>query len=183
MRFRQFRTNGEVELVASGIVVRRGLRVTAELRTDSSYALRQYLAESRDSSGRLIDRVLVRSAGGRVTLERVTPERRMVREYVAQRDMVILDSAAVVPFVALAGLGTRTAAVAMLNVRNGTLVTARLTHGAPVQLSVAEVIVTGVPVTVTGLPTPLTVWRDPKGRLLRVAWGERSRVLRDDPPT
>lgn len=183
MRFRQIRTGGDLELLASGIVVRRGLRVTAELHTDSLFALRKYIAESRDSAGRLIDRVQVTSAGGRVTLERVTANRRMVREYVAQRDIMILDSAAVVPFVALAGLAQRTSSIAFLDVRRGTLTTAQVTPGAEVELSVAEVVVSGTPIAVTGLAVPLSWWRDAKGHLLRVAWGGRSRVLRDDPPT
>jgi hypothetical protein len=183
MRFRQIRTGAELELVASGIVVRRGQRVTAELRTDSTYALRKYVAESRDSAGRLTDRVQVISAGGRVTMERVTPTRRTVREYIAQRDIMILDSAAVVPFVALAGLSQRTAVITFLDVRRGTLITAQVAPGTPVELSMAEVVVSGTPIAVTGLPTPLSWWRDAKGHLLRVAWGGRSRVLRDDPPT
>lgn len=183
MRYRQIRSGGDLELQASGIVVRRGLRVTAELLTDSLFALRKYIAESRDSAGHLIDRVQVTSAGGRVTLERVTANRRMVREYVAQRDMMILDSAAVVPFVALAGLAQRTTTIAFLDVRRGTLTTAQVTPGEQVELSVAEVVVSGTPIEVTGLAVPLSWWRDAKGHLLRVAWGGRSRVLRDDPPT
>lgn len=183
MRYRQIRSGGDLELLASGIVVRRGLRVTAELLTDSLFALRKYIAESRDSAGHLIDRVQVTSAGGRVTLERVTANRRMVREYVAQRDMMILDSAAVVPFVALAGLAQRTTTIAFLDVRRGTLTTAQVTPGEQVELSVAEVVVSGTPIAVTGLAVPLSWWRDAKGHLLRVAWGGRSRVLRDDPPT
>ncbi len=183
MRYRQIRSGGDLELQASGIVVRRGLRVTAELLTDSLFALRKYIAESRDSAGHLIDRVQVTSAGGRVTLERVTANRRMVREYVAQREMMILDSAAVVPFVALAGLAQRTTTIAFLDVRRGTLTTAQVTPGEQVELSVAEVVVSGTPIEVTGLAVPLSWWRDAKGHLLRVAWGGRSRVLRDDPPT
>lgn len=183
MRFRQVRTATDVELLASGIVVRRGLRVTAELRTDSVHMLRRYVAESRDSAGRLIDRVQVTSAGGRVTLERVTPTRRMVREYVAQRDMMILDSAAIVPFVVLAGLAQKPASIAFLDVRRGTLTTAQTMPGTQVELSVAEVLVTGTPIAVTGLSLSLSWWRDAKGHLLRVSWGARSRVLRDDPPT
>lgn len=183
MRFRQVRTGTDLELLASGIVVRRGLRVTAELRTDSVFALRKYVAESRDSAGRVIDRVQVTSAGGRVTLERVTPTRRMVREYLAQRDIMILDSAAVVPFVALAGLAQQTTSIAFLDVRRGTLTTAQVTAGSQIELSVAEVIVSGTPIAVTGLAGPLSWWRDAKGHLLRVVWGGRSRVLRDDPPT
>ena len=183
MRFRQVRTGTDLELLATGIVVRRGLRVTAELRTDSVFALRKYVAESRDSAGRVIDRVQVTSVGGRVTLERVTPTRRMVREYLAQRDMMILDSAAVVPFVALAGLAQQTTSIAFLDVRRGTLTTAQVTAGSQIELSVAEVIVSGTPISVTGLAGPLSWWRDAKGHLLRVVWGGRSRVLRDDPPT
>ena len=183
MRFRQVRTGTDLELLATGIVVRRGLRVTAELRTDSVFALRKYVAESRDSAGRVIDRVQVTSVGGRVTLERVTPTRRMVREYLAQRDIMILDSAAVVPFVALAGLAQQTTSIAFLDVRRGTLTTAQVTAGSQIELSVAEVIVSGTPISVTGLAGPLSWWRDAKGHLLRVVWGGRSRVLRDDPPT
>jgi hypothetical protein len=182
LRFRQFRTGTDVELVASGIVVRRGLRVTAELRTDSALVLRRYVAESRDSAGVLVDRVQVTSAGGRVTLERVTPVRRMVREFVAQRELVILDTASAVPFVALAGLSQRQATLAFLDVRRGTIATGTTTLGQAVDLSVAEVMVTGTPVSVAGLPSPLSWWRDTRGRLLRVAWGAGSRVLRDDPP-
>ncbi len=184
MRFRQVRTGSDLELLASGIVVRRGLRVTAELRTDSVYGLRRYVAESRDSAGKVIDRVQVTSAGGRITLERVTPSRRMVREFLAQRDVAILDTAAIVPFVLLAALSQRGAAsMAFLDVRRGTLSTGALMLGAPVELSVAEVVVTGTPVTVTGLSVPLIWWRDTKGRLLRVTWSGRNRILRDDPPT
>lgn len=183
MRFRQFRTGNDVELVITGIIVRRGQRVTAELRTDSTFVLRKYLAESRDSAGKLIDRVRVTSAGGRITLERVTPVRRTVREYLAQRDLMILDSAAVVPFVALAGLGQRTSSLTFLDVRHGTLTAAQLTLGTQVELSVAEILVSGSPVSVSGLATSLSWWRDARGRLLRVVWGGRSRVLRDDPPT
>lgn len=183
MRYRQVRTGGDVELVASGIVVRRGLRVTAELRTDSAHALRKYLAESRDSAGRLVDRVLVTSAGGRVTLERVTAARRMVREYLAQRDLVVLDSATVVPFVSLAGLAPRGGVLSFLDVRGGSLTTATLRLDAAVELSVAEVVVTATPVVVTGLRSPIVWWRDARGRLLRVVWDGRTRILRDDPPT
>jgi len=182
-RFRQVRTGTDVELVASGIVVQRGLRVTSELRTDSAYVLRRYLAESRDSTGTVFDRIQVRSAGGRITLERTTPSRRIMREYAAQRDLMILDSAAVVPFVALAGVGQRAATIPLLDVRSGRVRIATLTSGASLDLSVAEVMVPGTPITVSGLPSPLRWWRDARGRLLRVAWGERSRVLRDDPPT
>ena len=183
MRFRQFRTGNDVELVISGIIVRRGQRVTAELRTDSTFALRRYLAESRDSAGKLVDRVQVTSAGGRITLERVTPSRRMVREYLAQREMMILDSAAVVPFVALAGLVQRTSGLTFLDVRRGTLTPVQLTLGTLVELSVADIVVSGTPVSVGGLATTLSWWRDARGRLLRVVWGGRNRVLRDDPPT
>jgi len=183
MRFRQYRTGNDVELVASGIVVRRGLRVSAELRTDSLYGLRRYSAESRDSSGRLVDRIVVTSAGGRVTLERVSPRRRTVREYLAQRELVIIDSAAIVPFVALAGRVHRDAGLAVLDVRRGTLTPATAVLGEPVELAVAEVIVTATPVTVSGLPDAIRWWRDAKGHLLRVIWGDRSRVMRDDPPT
>ena len=183
MRFRQFRTGNDLELVITGIIVRRGQRVTAELRTDSAFVLRKYTAESRDSAGKLIDRVRVTSAGGRITLERVTPARRMVREYVAQRDLMILDSAAVVPFVALAGLVQRTSSLTFLDVRHGTLTTAQMTLGAQVELSVADINVSGTPVSASGLATSLRWWRDARGHLLRVVWGDRSRVLRDDPPT
>lgn len=182
MRYRQVRTGADLDLVASGIVVRRGLRVTAELHTDSVFGLRKYVAESRDSAGKLLDRVQVTSAGGRVTLERVTSSRRMVREFAAHRDIVILDSAAVVPFVALAALGQRNGTLGFLDVRRGTLTAAQVAPGLPGELSVAEVIVTGTPITVSGLGTPLSWWRDAKGRLLRVLWGPRGRVLRDDPP-
>ncbi|MBC7841346.1 MAG: hypothetical protein H7099_03510 [Gemmatimonadaceae bacterium] len=183
MRFRQVRAGADLDLVASGIVVRRGLRVTAELHTDSVFGLRRYVAESRDSAGKLLDRVQVTSAGGRITLERVTSSRRMVREFAAQRDIVILDSAAVVPFVALAALVQRTGTLSFLDVRRGTLTSAQVAPGLSGELSVAEVVVTGTPISVSGLGTPLSWWRDAKGRLLRVLWGERGRVLRDDPPT
>ncbi len=182
MRFRLYRTTNDVELVASGIVVRRGLRVSAELRTDSLYGLRRYSSESRDSSGRVVDRIVVTNAGGRVTLVRVNPRRRMVREFLAQKDLVILDSAGIVPFVALAGLVQRDAALAFLDVRRGTLTPATVVLGDPVELTVAEVIVRATPVTVTGLPESFRWWRDAKGHLLRVIWGERTRVVRDDPP-
>ncbi|MDZ7631701.1 MAG: hypothetical protein U5K74_10250 [Gemmatimonadaceae bacterium] len=170
MRFRQIRTASDVELVASGIVVRRGQRVTAELRTDSLLGLRRYQAETRDSSGRVIDRIVVTSAGGRVTLERVTPERRMIREYVSQRDLVILDSASIVPYVALAGTASGDSVLRFLDVRRGTLSSGQLVRGEAVELSVAEVVVTGTPVTVVGLASEITWWRDGRGRLLRLIW-------------
>jgi len=182
-RVRQVRTGTDVELVASGIVVQRGLRVTSELHTDTAYVLRRYLAESRDSAGTVVDRIQVTSAGGRITFERTTPSRRIMREYAAQRDLMILDSAAVVPFVALAGVGHRAATIQLLDVRSGRVNTATLRSGTMIDLSLAEVMVPGTPITVSGLSSPLRWWSDAKGRLLRVAWGERSRVLRDDPPT
>ena len=183
MRYRLTRTPTDVELVGTGIVVRRGLKVTAELRTDSTHALRRYVAESRDSAGRLVDRVLVTSAGGRVTLERVTPTRRSVREFQARRDLMILDSAAVVPFLALAGLGSRLTSLELLDVRRGTIATGTLAPGPQATLSLAEVAVSGVAVSVSGLGGALRWWRDAKGRLLRVSWGPQHEVLRDDPPT
>lgn len=182
-RYRQVRTGPELELVASGIVVQRGLRVTSELHTDSAYVLHRYLAESRDSAGTVIDRILVTSAGGRITFERTTPRRRIMREFASDRDLMILDSAAVVPFVVLAGVGMRAATIPLLDVRSGQVRIATLTPGASIDLSLAEVLVPGMPIAVSGLSSPLRWWRDVKGRLLRVAWGERSGVLRDDPPT
>jgi len=182
MRLRQIRTGTDLELVANGTLVRKGLRVTAELRTDSLFGLRKYTAESRDSAGRLLDRVQVTSAGGRITLERVTPRRRQMREYAAQRDLMILDSATVVPFVLLAGVAPRAGGLIFLDVRSGTVTATQSAPGLPIDLSLAEAVVSGTPVTVTGLAQPLTWWRDARGHLLRVAWGSRSRVLRDDPP-
>jgi len=182
MRLRQIRTGTDLELVANGTLVRNGLRVTAELRTDSLFGLRKYTAESRDSAGRLLDRVQVTSAGGRITLERVTPRRRQMREYAAQRDLMILDSATVVPFVLLAGVAPRAGGLIFLDVRSGTVTATQSAPGLPIDLSLAEAVVSGTPVTVTGLAQPLTWWRDARGHLLRVAWGSRARVLRDDPP-
>jgi len=183
LRFRQVRTGAEVELVASGIVVRKGLRVTAELRIDSAYQLRRYVSESRDSANRVVERIVVTSAGGRVTLERITPRRRAVREFLAKRDLVVLDSLAVVPFLALAGLGARSTPLQFLDVRRSTITAVTLASGAPVDLPVADVTVTGFPVTVTGLPAGLRWWRDTRGHLLRVSWAGGGEVLRDDPPT
>ena len=183
IRFRQVRTGTDVELVASGIVVQPGLRVTSELHTDTAYVLRRYLAESRDSAGTVIDRIQVTSADGRITFERSTPLRRVMREYPVARNLMVLDSAAVVPFVALAGAGTRAATITLLDVRSGRVHAASLMSGTMIELSVAEVTVSGTPISVAGLATPLRWWRDAKGRLLRVAWGDRNRVLRDDPPT
>lgn len=182
LRLRQLRTGSDLELVANGTLVRKGLRVTAELRTDSLFQLRKYVAESRDSAGLLLDRVQVISAGGRITLERTTPRRRLMREYPAQRDLMILDSATVVPFVLLAGVAPRASRVAFLDVRSGSVTLTQTAPGTPTELSLAEAMVSGTPVTVTGLALPLTWWRDAKGHLLRVVWGDRSRVLRDDPP-
>lgn len=182
LRLRQIRTGTDLELVANGTLVRKGLRVTAELRTDLLFGFRRYVAESRDSAGVLVERVQVTSAGGRVTLERVTPQRRVMREYPAQRDLMILDSATVVPFVLLAGAAPREGRVTFLDVRSGSVTDARTSAGAPADLSLAEVIVSGTPVSVTGLTQPLTWWRDARGHLLRVVWGDRARVLRDDPP-
>jgi len=182
LRFRQLRTGADLELVATGIVVRRGLRVTAELRTDTAFVFRRYTAESRDSSGIVVDRIQVRSAGGRITMERTTPARRTVREFLAQRNLMIVDSAAVVPFVVLAGLGARVKSTAVLDVRSATLVSVQLSFGSPIDLLVADVMMPGTLVTMTGLPLPVCWWRDARGRLLRVAWGVSSRVIRDDPP-
>ena len=183
LRLRQLRTGTDLELVANGTLVRKGLRITAELRTDSLFGLRRYTAESRDSAGVLMDRIQVTSAGGRVTLERVTPRRRQLREYLAQRDLMILDSASVVPFVMLAGITKRDGPVLFLDVRSGALTQAQTAAGTSSELSLAEALVTGTPITVTGLATPLTWWRDARGHLLRVVWGTRARVLRDDPPS
>ncbi len=183
LRLRQIRSGTDLELVANGTLVRKGLRVTAELRTDSLFGLRRYTAESRDSAGVLLDRVQVTSAGGRITLERVTPRRRVMREYPAQRELMILDSATVVPFVLLAGVTLRAgASLIFLDVRSGSVTRASAAPGTPTDLSMAEAVVSGTPITVTGLALPLTWWRDSRGHLLRVVWGERSRVLRDDPP-
>jgi hypothetical protein len=183
MRFRIVRAVNDVELVATGIVVRPGLRVSAELRTDTLYALRKYVAETRDSIGRLIDRVQLVSSGGRVTLERVTPTRRMVREFLARRELMVLDSAALVPYVVLAAASRSASALLLLDVRRGELNVATLSPGLGVDLSIAEVTLTATPVTVLGLGYPLEWWRDARGRLLRVTWGRRGSVLRDDPPT
>jgi hypothetical protein len=184
MRYRIVRSGTDTELVASGILVQRGLRVTAELRTDTQYVFRRYLAESRDSSGRLVDRLLVTSAGGRITLERVTPLRRMVREFGARRDLVLLDSASAVPFVSIAARPAREDTVTVLDARRGVVTgAARLAVAASADLSVAEVVVTGTAISVPALPMTVTWWRDGKGRLLRVSWGTRLRIQRDDPPT
>jgi len=182
LRLRQIRTASDLELVANGTLVRKGLRVTAELRTDSLFGLRKYTAESRDSAGVLLDRVQVTSAGGRIILERVTPRRRLRREFPARRDLMILDSATVVPFVLLAGVTPRVGSLTFLDVRSGTVTAAQAAPGIATDLKVAEAIVSATPVTVTGLALPLTWWRDTRGRLLLVVWGARSRVLRDDPP-
>jgi hypothetical protein len=182
MRLRQVRSGTDLELVANGTLVRKGLRVTAELRTDSTFGFRRYTAEARDSAGLLVDRVQVVSAGGRVTLERTTPRRRVMREYLAQRDLMILDSASVVPFVMLAGVARPAGTISFLDVRSGRLTAAATAPGTATDLSLAEALVSGTPITVTGLPAPLTWWRDQKGHLLRVVWGPRSLVLRDDPP-
>jgi len=182
LRLRQVRSGTDLELVANGTLIRKGLRVTAELRTDSLFGLRKYTAESRDSAGVLLDRVQVTSAGGRITLERVTPRRRQMREYAAQRDLMILDSATVVPFVLLAGVAPRAGSLTFLDVRSGTVTATQSAPGLPTDLALAEAVVSGTPVTATGLALPLTWWRDARGHLLRVVWGSRSRVLRDDPP-
>ncbi len=183
LRFRSVRVGSEAELLATGIVVKRGLRISAELRVDTLYSLRRYVAESRDSVGRIVDRVQVSSVGGRVTLERVTPGRRMVREFVAQRDLMILDTAAVVPFVALAWMSPRAGPVLLLDVRKGTLTSTAMSSGAPVGMTIAEAAVTGTTVSLSGAMGSLGWWRDVKGRLLRVVYGARGRILRDDPPT
>lgn len=182
IRLRQFRTGTDVELVASGIVVRRGMRITAELRTDTVYAFRRYQAESRDSSGVVVDRITVLSIGGRITYERVTRTRRMAREFGAQRDLMIVDTAAVVPFVMLAGAALRSTPLAVLDVRTAALAPFVAEPAAPITVSIAEVLVSGTPVSLRASREALTWWRDARGRLLGASWGPRSRVLRDDPP-
>jgi hypothetical protein len=182
MRFRTVRTGNEVELVATGIVVRRGLRVTAELRSDTLFGLRKYVAESRDSAGKVIDRIQVTNAGGRIVVERVEPSRRMVREYLSQRNVAILDSVALVPFVTLAAMAQRAGTLVFVDVRRGTLSVATTSVGAVEQVMIADVAVDGQPFTTLSGPMPLMWWRDAKGRLLRVIYGGRGRIIRDDPP-
>lgn len=182
IRLRQFRTGTDVELVASGIVVRPGMRITAELRTDSTYAFRRYQSESRDGTGQVVDRITVSSSGGRITYERVTRTRRTAREFGAQRDLMILDTVAVVPFVMLAGAALRTTPLAMLDVRTARLAPSVAEPSAPITLSIAEVVVTGTRMALRASAQPLAWSRDPRGRLLGATWSGRSRVLRDDPP-
>jgi hypothetical protein len=183
MRYKTVRTGNDVELVATGIVVRRGLRVTAELHTDSLFGLRRYVAESRDSAGRVIDRVQVTNAGGRIVVERVQPSRRMVREYISQRHAVILDSVALVPFITLAAMTQRAGTLAFVDVRRGTLTIAATSVGALEQVMIADVAVDGQPFSASGGSAPLVWWRDAKGRLLRVIYGGHGRIIRDDPPS
>jgi hypothetical protein len=160
------------------------MRLTTDLRTDSAYQLRRYVAESRDSAGRIVDRIQVTSQGGRVTLERVTPTRRMVREFPAQRDLLVMDSAAISPYMVLASQSlTPRRSMVVLDVRAGTVVAIPVSLGAAAVVTVADVSLSGVPV-VLGSPTAfVTIWRDAKGRLLRIIWSGQRRVLRDDPPT
>ena len=183
MRFRIVRTGTDVELLATGIVVRGGLRVTSEWHGDTTAALRRYISETRDSTNRIIDRIQVTSSGGRVTLERVTSQRRMVREFLAQRDLMILDTLALVPFVVLAQLPARSSDMPLLDVRRGELTPTPVLAGPRAELAVAEVMLSGTPMSTTGLRTPVTWWRDARGRLLRVVYGLGGRLMRDDPPT
>jgi hypothetical protein len=182
MRYRLVRTPSDVELVTTGIIVRSGQRITAELRTDSALVLRKYVTEIRDTAGRLLDRIQLVSSGGRITLERVTPTRRSVREFLARRGVMVLDSVALVPFVALAAVGRGVTALDLLDVRRGNLTAASLSTGLGVEVSIAEVTLVATPVTVSNAAFPVEWWRDARGRLLRVTFGARGLMLRDDPP-
>ena len=53
LRLRQMRTGNDLELVANGTLVRKGLRITAELRTDSLFGLRRYTANTITEIGNM----------------------------------------------------------------------------------------------------------------------------------
>jgi hypothetical protein len=182
IRYRMARTGAELEMIATGIIVGGGSRVTAEFRTDTAGALRRYVAEVRDSTGRVVDRTQITSLGNRVTLERVTPARRLVREFFVPRDVMILDVAAVVPFVAIAARSGRATQMTILDVRRLTAETGSISADAVSDILIDDTRLRGTLMTFRGLTFPLRIWSDARGRLLRIAYGASFVTVRDDVP-
>lgn len=183
LRLRTERAGTGVDLVASGVVVRPGRRVTAELRADTLGGLRRYLAETRDSAGRVLERVEVVAAGGRVVLRRTAPGRRTVRELAAPRGLLLRDDDALVPLLIAAHLPASDDSVTVLDVRRGTEGRARPTTEGRTSLSIAEVPLDAWPVAIRGPDGILLAWwRDARGRLLFAPLDAARTLRRDDPP-
>ena len=184
LRLRTERVGSGVELVASGVIVRPRGRTTAELRADTSGALRRYVAETRDSTGRVLDRVEVVAAGGRVVLRRTAVGRRTVRELPAPRTLLLRDDDGLVPLlIAAARPSWGGDSVTVLDVRRALPARGRPTDAARTTLSIADVPLEAVPVTVQGTAGALlSWWRDARGRLLFAPLDGTRALRRDDPP-
>jgi hypothetical protein len=182
IRHRLIRTGAELEVSATGIVLRATSRITADLRTDTAGILRRYLAETRDSLGHVTDRVQVTVAGSRLTVERVTATRRITREFVNTRDLAVLDTAAIIPMVALAALRMRSASATLLDVRRMVSTAAALPADTATALAVGDVRLDAWISTISASPSPLRVWHDARGRLLGLTVARGYRIVRDEPP-
>jgi hypothetical protein len=182
LRLRIERTGTGVDVVATGVLVRPGERITAELRTDTLLAPRRYLAETRDSAGRVTDRVEVAIGGGRMVLTRTSAAHRMVREFPLARALLLVDDAALVPLLVAAAAQPRDS-VTVLDVRTGTLRRAVATSAAPTALTIAEVPLEVTPVSLRASDGTLGAWwRDPRGRLVHAPLAGTRQLRRDDPP-
>jgi hypothetical protein len=168
--------------VASGVMVRPGRRTTAELHTDTLGTLRNYSSETRDSAGTIVDRVQVRSAGGRITLERTTPQRRQVREYPATPGLLITDGEAIVPLLILVARGSTPGALRLLDVRGLTLSTVTVARSSDARVMIADSPIATTSWTISGSTAVAAWWADERGRLVSALLAPGVRVQRDDPP-
>lgn len=179
-------TTGAVDVVASGVVVSGGRRVTTELRTDTLLVLRRYVAETRDSAGAVIDRIEIVTAGGRLLLTRVAPGHRMVREFPVHRALLLRDDEALVPLLVAAARidgSLLRDVVPVLDVRTGRMARGVATLEARRPLTIAEVPLEAVPVTLRIADgASFTWWRDARGRLLFAPLAGTRQLRRDDPP-
>jgi hypothetical protein len=182
IRRRVIRIGTELEISANGIVVRGAIRTTAELRTDTAGVLRRYLAETRDSTNRVIDRVQVSVLGGRLTVERVTPTRRSAREFFAPRNVMIVDTTALIPMVALAAAQSSGRSTTLLDVRGMTSATLTLPADSATALVVGDTRIDAWLSTLRASPSPLRLWRDARGRLLGAVVSARTTLQREEPP-
>jgi hypothetical protein len=184
LRLRTERVGTGVDLVASGIVVRPGGRTTAELRADTTGAVRRYVTETRDSAGRVIDRVELVAAGGRMVWRRTAVGRRAVREFPAPRGLLLRDDEGLVPLLLAAARADSDDSVTVFDVRRGTHARGRPTAAPRTTVSIAEVPLDAAPMTVRGASGVLLAWwRDARGRLLFAPLDATRAVRRDDPPT